>query len=107
MGTASSRKWYCGEGLKQEAPLKVSPIEGAKSKDSLLDSGKGKTIQAETLQVKYGHQGPGSGFKSNSESGMHGEIGPDQNILDSGSPGQPGCSNIILTKVEETQAGTS
>ena len=53
MGIASSRKCYCEEGFKQEAPLKGSPIEGAKSKDSLLGSDKSKAIQAEALQVKY------------------------------------------------------
>ena len=52
MGTAGSRKCYCGEGVKQEAPLKGSLIEGAKSKDSLLNL-EGKAIQAEVLQVKY------------------------------------------------------
>ena len=31
----------------------MSPIEGAKSKDSLLNLGKGEAIQAEVLQVKY------------------------------------------------------
>ena len=41
------------KGFKQEAPLKGSPIEGAKSKDSLLDSDKGEAIQAEALQIKY------------------------------------------------------
>ena len=49
MGKASS----CREGFKPEAPLKGSPIEGAKSKDSFLDSDKGEAIQAEALQVKY------------------------------------------------------
>ena len=53
MGTAGSRKCYCGEGFKQEAPLKGSPIGGAKSKDSFFNSDKGKAIQAEALQVKY------------------------------------------------------
>ena len=33
--------------------MKVSPIEGAKSKDSLLNLDKGEAIQAEVLQVKY------------------------------------------------------
>ena len=42
-----------GDGFKEEAPLKVRPIEGAKSKDSLLDLDKGEAIQAEVLQVKY------------------------------------------------------
>ena len=53
MGTASSRECYYREGFKQEAPLKGSPIEEAKSKDSSLNSDKGKAIQAEALQVKY------------------------------------------------------
>ena len=53
MGTASSRKCNCEEGFKQEVPLKGSLIGGAKSKDSLLNSDKGKAIQAEALQVKY------------------------------------------------------
>ena len=44
---------YCGEGFKKEAPLKGSLIEGAKSKDSLLNSDKGEAIQAKALQVKY------------------------------------------------------
>ena len=48
-----SRKHYCGNGFKQEVSLKVSPIDGAKSKDSLLDLDKGEAIQAEVLQVKY------------------------------------------------------
>ena len=30
-----------------------SPVEGAKSKDSLLNSDKGEAIQAEALQIKY------------------------------------------------------
>ena len=51
--TASSRKYYCGKGFKQEAPLKVSLIEGAESKNSLLDLGKGKKINAKALQVKF------------------------------------------------------
>ena len=33
--------------------MKGSLIEGAKSKDSLLNSDKGRAIQAEALQVKY------------------------------------------------------
>ena len=53
MGIAGSKKCYCREGFTQEAPLKGSLIEGAKSKDSLLDSDKGEVIQAEALQVKY------------------------------------------------------
>ena len=53
MGTAISRKCYCREGFKQEASLKGSPIDSAKSKDSLLSSDKGEAIQAEALQVKY------------------------------------------------------
>ena len=51
MGAAGSRKCYCGEDFKHEAPLKGSSIEGAKSKDSLLNTG--EAIQAEALQVKY------------------------------------------------------
>ena len=53
MGTVGSRKHYCREGFKQEAPLKGSLIEGAKSKDSLLNSDKGEAVQAEALQIKY------------------------------------------------------
>ena len=49
MGTAGRRKCYCREGFKQEAPLEVSPIEGAKSKDSLFDLDKGEAIQTEAL----------------------------------------------------------
>ena len=52
-GTAGSRKHYCGDGFKQEAPLKGSLIEGAKSKDSFLNLDKGEASQAEVLQVKY------------------------------------------------------
>ena len=52
MGTAGSRRCYCGEGFKQQAPLKGSPIEGAKSKDYLLNSDKGEAIQAEPLEAE-------------------------------------------------------
>ena len=49
METAGSRKCYCGECFKQEAPLKGSLIEDAKSKDSFLNLDKGEAIQAEAL----------------------------------------------------------
>ena len=53
MGKAGSRMCHCGEDFKQETPLKRSLIEGAKSRDSLLNLDKGEAIQAEALQVKY------------------------------------------------------
>ena len=69
--TASSRKYNCIKGFKQEAPLKVSLISGAESGWSILDLDEGESIKAEALQIKF--KIVGSGFKSKSQPGMHGE----------------------------------
>ena len=41
------------KGFKQEAPLKVTLIEGTESKGSILDFDNGEVINAEALQVKF------------------------------------------------------